>query len=97
MANVTLAHLMTKIRRLTARPSPNQISDASIIDYINLFYQFDFPQELKLFDFHTTYSFITQPNQDTYTLSQANRNIYTSFEPPVYCSGYGINYYQNRE
>ena len=97
MANVTLNDLMIKIRRITARPSTNQISNNSIVDYVNLFYQFDFPQELKLFDFHTTYSFITQPNKDVYTLTQANRNIYTSFEPPVFCSGYPINYFQNRE
>jgi hypothetical protein len=97
MANVTLRHLIDKIRKLTARPSTNQISDASVVDYINLFYQFDLPQALKVFDFHMTYSFITQPNQDVYTLTQADRNNYTSFEPPAYCSGYYINYSQNRE
>lgn len=97
MANVTLTDLIAKVRKLTARPSTNQISDSSVIDYINLFYQFDFPQALKVFDFHTTYSFITQPNQDTYVLSQADRFKYKSFEPPVFCSRYYINYYQNRE
>jgi hypothetical protein len=97
MANVSLTNLIAKIRKLTARPSSNQISDASIVDYINLFYQYDFPQALKIFDFHTTYTFYTQPNQDTYVLSQNDRNLYKSFEPPVFCSGYYINYYQNRE
>jgi hypothetical protein len=97
MANVTLRDLIAKIRKLTARPSTNQISDASIVDYVNLFYQFDFPQALKVFDFHKTYSFITQPNQDVYTLSQADRNNYTSFDPPVFCSGYYMNFYENRE
>jgi hypothetical protein len=97
MANVSLTYLIQKIRKLTARPSSNQISDASIVDYINLFYQYDFPQALKIFDFHTTYTFYTQPNQDTYVLSQNDRNLYKSFEPPVFCSGYYINYYQNRE
>lgn len=97
MANVTLADLIAKIRKITARPSTNQISDNSIIDYINLFYQFDFPQALKTFDFHTTYSFVTQPNIGDYTLSQNDRNLYKSFEPPVYCSGYQMEYYQNRE
>ncbi len=97
MANVSLADLLTKIRKITARPSPNQITDATIIDILNLIVEFDFPQLLKLFDFKTLYSFITQPNVDQYTLSQTNRNLYKSFEPPVYCSGYYINYYQNRE
>ena len=95
--NVNLADLISKIRKITARPSPNQITDTTIVDYINLFYESDFAQALKLFDFRTTYSFITQPNVDQYTLSQNNRNQYKSFEPPVYCSGYYINWYQNRE
>jgi hypothetical protein len=97
MANVSLTDLIVKIRKLTARPSTNQITDATIIDYVNLFYEFDFPQELKLFDFKTTYSFVTQPNQAEYPLTQADRNLYKSFEPPVYCSGYNVSWYQSRE
>jgi len=97
MADVSLTALIAKIRKLTGRPGTTQISNNSIVDYLNLFYQFDFPQQLKIFDFHTTYSFYTQPNQDVYTLSLADRNNYKSFEPPVFCSGYYINFYENRE
>lgn len=97
MASVSLSDLIAKIRRITGRPSANQISDTSIVNYVNLFYEYDFPQELKAFDFKTLYTFTTQPDQDEYILSQTNRNLYKSFEPPVYCSGYQIGYYQNRE
>lgn len=97
MANVTLTDLIAKVRKITARPSFNQITDPQITDYINLFYEFDFPQSLRVFDLRTTYSFITQPNIDQYALSAANRNLYKSFEPPVYCSGYLMNYFQSRE
>jgi len=97
MANVTLTDLIAKIRKLTARPSTNQISDNTITDYVNQFYEFDFPQNLKLFDFRTTYTFITQPNVDTYQLSVADRNLYKSFEPPVYCSGYQLSFHENRD
>lgn len=97
MANVTLTDLIAKIRKLTARPSTNQITDDTITDYVNLFYEYDFPQNLKIFDFKTTYSFFTQPNVGTYQLSQSDRNNYKSFEPPVYASGFSMTYYQNRE
>lgn len=97
MANVTLGDLITKVRKLTARPNANQISDAQITDYINLFYEYDFPQNLKAFDFHRTYTFITQPNIDTYALSVTDLNLYKSFNPPCYASGFPVCYYQNTE
>ena len=95
MANVTLADLFLEVRVITARLSPNQLTDAQITQAINFVYEFDFPNELKTFDFKSTYEFITQPNVDQYTLSQDDRNNYKSFEPPVYCSGYDISYFQN--
>lgn len=97
MANVTLTNLISKVRKLTARPSSNQITDDSITDYINLYYEYDFPQHLKLFDFKSTYTFVTQPDQDKYTLSQTDRNNYKSFEPPAYCSGFDVLWYQNED
>lgn len=108
MPDTSLKALITKIRRITARPSVNQISDASIVEYLNLFYEHDFPNHLKTFDFKTTFSFVTQPNIDLYLLYTAsnvgypgilgatNRNLYKSFEPPAYCSGYSMNYFQDR-
>lgn len=97
MANVELSDLFTEVRVITARLSPNQLTDSAITQAINLVYEFDLPNELKTFDFKTTYEFITQPNVDQYHLSQDDRNDYKSFEPPVYCSGYDISYYQNYE
>lgn len=108
MAAVALSDLLIKIRKLTARPSPNQITDATIVNYLNLFYEHDFPQVLKTFDHKVTYSFVTQPNIDKYylygdptvgpwILGAAVRNLYKSFEPPVYIAGYSASYYQSFE
>lgn len=102
MADVTLRNtatnrdLITKVRKLTAR-AVSQMSDLDIVDYINQVYEFDLPQELKVFDFKRTYEFTTEPNVDEYTLSQDDRNNYKSFEPPIYVDGYNISYFQNRD
>ena len=39
----TLADIRSKVRRITARPSALQITDAEIDNYINTFYIYDFP------------------------------------------------------
>jgi hypothetical protein len=96
-ASVTLADLETKIRKITGRPTIERISQASLEDYINLYLEYDFPNELKTLDYHSTYSFYTVKDQDRYPLSAADRNNFKSFSKPVYCSGYLIDYYQNRE
>ena len=48
MVSANLNTIRLKVRRLTARPSPNQISDQEIDDYINTFYVYDFPEHLRM-------------------------------------------------
>ena len=64
----TLADIRVKVRRLTGRPSPQQITDAQIDTYINTFYQYDFPEHLRVFSNETTFTFMTTPNVDTYDM-----------------------------
>lgn len=64
----TLAAIRTKVRRLTGRPSPQQITDAQIDDYVNIFYQFDFPEHLRVFSNTSTFTFITEANVDQYNM-----------------------------
>jgi hypothetical protein len=105
MATISLSSLITKIRKLTARPSSLEITDSEITDYINLFYEYDFPFEIKDFNFKSTFTFQTQPNQDKYDLTSmiigssglSPINYYKSFEPPVFVNGYESSYYQNQE
>jgi len=64
----TLATIRTKVRRLTGRPSPQQITDAQIDDYVNTFYQYDFPEHLRVFSNNGTFEFMTIPNVDQYNM-----------------------------
>lgn len=68
----TLANIRIKVRRLTGRPSPQQISDPQIDDYINTFYQYDLPEHLRVFSNNGTFTFMTQANVDQYNMRSAN-------------------------
>jgi len=103
----TLADIRTKVRRLTGRPSSNQITDGEIDSYVNTFYLYDLPEELRLFSLRSTLSFMTIPNQGDYDLStmeipfngidQKITDVYTDFLPPLYISGYQSYWSQSRQ
>jgi len=90
----TLARIRKKVRRLTATPDVIQLPDSEIDEYIDTFYEQDFPAHLKLFSLHKVYSFFTEPNEDKYQLPV---NIYGSINPPIYIAGYQSYYDQDRE
>jgi hypothetical protein len=68
----TLATIRTKVRRLTGRPSPQQITDNQIDDYVNTFYQYDFPEHLRIFTNKGKFKFITEENVDQYNMKSAD-------------------------
>lgn len=88
----TLLKIRKKVRRLTASPSPLQLSDADIDEYIDTFYEQDLPAELKLWQLHKTYTFYTKGNEDQYTLPV---NEILGINPPVYIAGYECFYTQS--
>lgn len=88
----TLARIRTKIRRLTGSSSSLQLPDATIDEYINDFYAFDFPSHVKLFDLHQNYEFFTEPNEDRYVLPV---NTYQGVSNPIYIAGYESKYTQS--
>lgn len=90
----TLADIRSKVRRITARPSVNQISDAQIDQYINTYYLYDMPAQLKLESFRTMYQFVTTPNVHVYNFPT---DLYLEAMPPVYVAGYQCYMSQNRE
>lgn len=95
MADSTLGAIQTKVRRITRSPSPTQITDAQINEYINTFIAYDFPAELKLFSLRTVLDFYTQPNVDTYATNTTDPlnplynfdNIYTAVHRPIFLAG----------
>lgn len=90
----TLTTIREKIRKVTARPSSDQISDAEIDEYINTWYLYDMPQTLSPIDLNDTYYFTTDQNVDEYDF---DKEAYINTLPPAYCDGYQMLYTQNKK
>lgn len=90
----TLLDIRNKVRRLTARPSTAQISDAAIDQYINTYYLYDLPESLRLLKLKDVYTFITSPLVEIYPLQNQN---YITIEGPAYCAGQQIQYFQDND
>lgn len=103
----TLADIRLKVRRLTGRPSAQQITNEQIDEYINTFYQFDMPETLRLFSQETVFEFMTKENIAEYdmreeTVFTGNSNqpavdVFITIKPPVYIAGYQSFWSQDRE
>ena len=89
-----LSDIITKVRRVTGRPSPNQLSDNAIVQYINTFYIYDLPEHLKLESLRYNYEFTTTANIPTYDLPT---DTYLTAMPPVFIGGYQSYMTQSRE
>lgn len=103
----TLAQIRTKVRRVTGRPSPQQITDAQIDDYVNAFYLYDMPQTLRLKTQESEFEFMTEANVGEYDLttlqvvdgSSTNNaiDVYNILKPPVYIAGYQALWSESQE
>jgi len=103
-----LTAIMTKVRRLTRTPSTAQLSDAELIEYINTFVLYDFPEHLRTFNLRETFSWTCNPFQDEYRIDLLSadfpqyqlrdfKNLYITVHPPVYMAGFQQFYTQSRE
>lgn len=109
MADSTLSAIQTKVRRLTRNPSAAQLSDADLNEYINTFVIYDFPEHLRMFNLRTTFTFYTNPYQDSYPTDELSfagatdnalynfQNRYLTVHPPFYIAGYQSFFTQSRE
>lgn len=103
----TLANIRTKVRRLTGRPSANQITDSQIDDYVNTFYLYDFPESLRLTSLETKFEFMTEANVDQYDMetmqvwtgavTENAVDVYINVKDPVYVAGYQSTWSQDVE
>lgn len=89
-----LGDIVSKIRRITKSPSQNQITDDQILQYINTYFLYDFPEELRLKNMMSNYTFTTAPNQETYLLPT---DSIITIEPPVYINGYQSYFTQSQD
>lgn len=94
MSKSTLLQIKKKVRRLTASPSTNQLSEADLEEAIDTFTEHDFPSHLKIWNLHSTYEFFTQANEDRYSF---DTDLYHAVLPPVYVDGYQSFYTQSRD
>lgn len=105
MANSTLEAIRLKVRRITRTPSTDQMSDATLDEYINTFILYDFPEHLRLFTLRTTFSFVCSPYVDAYKTTDDFagdqfynfKNVYTTLHEPVYVAGYKARFTQDEE
>ena len=107
MATPTLSTIRTKVRRLTGRPSNQQITDAQIDDYINTFYLWDMPETLRLFTQEKVFEFMTVANVDQYDMTtqtvwtgvsnQPAVDVFINLKPPAFIAGYQSFWSQDRE
>ena len=105
MADSTLLAIQKKVRRITRNPSPSQLSDSDLNEYINTAILYDFPEHLRLFSLRTTFTFYTQPGVDLYQNNDTDpnnplynfKNKYIAIHQPVYLAGVPGFYTQNRD
>lgn len=87
----TLADIRTKVRAVTGRPSADQISDTDIDNYINNYYVFTMPFELKEQITDQFLKFKTTPGIDVYSFPGG----YFTDSPGAYADGFPLIFYQD--
>ena len=99
-----LSDIISYVRRIIKTSSNQQVTDATIIDYINRFYQYDVPARVQLFELKTIFSFLTVPLVDQYNLpyittTPGTNNVlqYQMIEQPCYCDGVEISLQSSRD
>lgn len=90
MAEWTLSEIRQKVRQVTGRYSPQELSNEQLDEYINKYFQFTFPAELKLERMHTYYDFLTVANQQSYDYPAG----FVNFEPPGTIDRLSLLWYQ---
>jgi hypothetical protein len=80
----TVVFIRKKVRRLTASASESALSTADIDQYINNYYNTDFPYGIKIDQQRSVYTFFTEPNRDRYPLDV---NFNQGVRAPVYFEG----------
>lgn len=81
---------MSKVRKVTGRYTSDELSFNDLLDYINKYYQYTFPAEVKLDRNYTFAEFLTVPNQNIYDPP----NGFVNFVPPATIDRLQLDWYQ---
>ncbi len=96
MATWTLAEIRQKVRQVTGRLSPSELTNTQLDNFINQYYQYTFPAEVKLERQHTFFDFLTTVNQPTYDFAAVTAPLeFTNVEPPATIDNLSLIYYQD--
>ena len=87
----TLQDIRTKVRNVTGRLSPEELTTAQLDQYINNYYVYTFPAEVKLDAKLVNYEFLTT----AYTREYDAPVGYTNFVPPAWMDNLQLDWYQN--
>lgn len=87
----TLADIRAKVRNVTGTPSIDQMTDAQANTYINNYYVFTMPFELKEQVQNQPLQFKTVPGQDVYSFPSG----YFTDSPGAYADGFPLTFYQD--
>ncbi len=87
----TLAQIRTKVRSVTGRPSQDQITDDQLNAYINNYYVYTMPFELKEEITDQFLTFKTTPGIDVYAFPGG----YFTDSPGAYADGFPLVFYQD--
>lgn len=90
-AGWTLSNIRTKVRNLTGMPSTDQISDESVNAYINNYYVYTMPEELKVQIQNNFLDFKTVPGQNVYSFPGA----FLTDSPGAYADGFPLIFYED--
>lgn len=96
VAGWTLQDIINETRGITGRPDVSMMTDQTIVDFINRYYQYVLPKELKIFWGYTYYQFFTIANIDQYAVPGVGANglsiSFQTFNPVVYADGFPIEW-----
>jgi hypothetical protein len=93
MVTWDLDEIRSLVRDLTGTPDTDQLTNAQIDDFINTYYTFEMPFELKEQINLQPLSFFALPNIDTYSFPGA----FLTDQPMAYADGFPLIFYQDRD
>lgn len=99
--------IKTKVRRLTGHLDEEDLTDSSLSDYINRYYQLIFPLDVRPYELRTWFQFDLVVDTDTYDLTSGTYvdsvtsdqfdEYFITLEKPCTIDGYPLNLYLNAE
>lgn len=88
-----LQDIIEKIRLVSASGNSQQLTDQKIIKYINSYYLYDMPADLRVLQLKDVYTFNTIQGLDTYPFDYDN---WTTIEAPAYCAKSPMTLFQDK-